>query len=425
MNADAAIVADDISKRFRVYRERPNSLKERITSFSRDRYEEFWALKNVSVTVPKGAFYGLVGHNGSGKSSLLRIMAGIHRPTSGTVTTHGRISALLELGAGFHPDLSGKENIYLNAAILGLSKRETDRLYGDIVEFSGLHEFIDTPVKHYSSGMYVRLGFSVAVHVDPQILLVDEVIAVGDEEFQRRCFDHLSGLRRRGVTIVLVTHSLNFVRDLCDEATWLDHGEVRAQGPSNEVTSHYLDQVNKDEVDRIEQHVAEGKEGVTPHGGIASIEGVELLDGEGKPTPVGTTMEPLTIRIRWKANEPLESPLLSFVVWTEGGVPLANPGIRPDRSRNEVYLGHGHGDYRIDRLPLAPGVYRLTAAIHDSRAMSVFDRVDDAAVLRVQPGKEAVMGMVDLLGSWKPVVGTATDQPPVAGVGEPEQGVAP
>jgi ABC-type polysaccharide/polyol phosphate transport system ATPase subunit len=176
--SEPAIVVDDIWKRFRVYQERPNSLKERITKFSRDRYEEFWALKGVSLTVPHGTVYGLVGHNGSGKSSMLRIMAGIHRPTKGTVTTHGRISALLELGAGFHPDLSGRENVYLNAAILGLSKKETDNLYGQIVEFSGLGDFIDTPVKHYSSGMYVRLGFSVAVHVDPQILLVDEPCAL-------------------------------------------------------------------------------------------------------------------------------------------------------------------------------------------------------------------------------------------------------
>jgi lipopolysaccharide transport system ATP-binding protein len=423
--AESAIVADRISKRFRVYKERPNSLKERITNVSRDRYEDFWALKDVSVTVPKGSFYGLVGHNGSGKSSLLKIMAGIHRPTSGTVMTDGRISALLELGAGFHPDLSGKENIYLNAAILGLSKRETDRQYGEIVEFSGLKEFIETPVKHYSSGMYVRLGFAVAVHVNPQILLVDEVIAVGGEEVQRRCVDHLSGLRRKGVTIVLVTHSLNFVRDLCDEATWLDHGEARAQGSSNEVTREYLSQVNKDEVERIEHEVAEGKEGAAVHGTTASLDRVEFLDGSGSTTLVGTTLEPLTVRLHWTAHEPLESPLASFVVWTEGGVPIANPGIRPNRERTAVYKGPGYVDYRIDRLPLSPGSYRITAAVHDSRAMTVFDRVDDAAVLRVQPGDTPVLGLVDLIGTWESLQGTTTDLPPVQGVGEPEQGVAP
>jgi lipopolysaccharide transport system ATP-binding protein len=425
VSAQPAIVAENIWKRFRVYKERPNSLKERITKLSRDHYEEFWALKDVSVTVPKGSVYGLVGHNGSGKSSLLRIMAGIHRATKGTVSTDGRISALLELGAGFHPDLTGRENIYLNAAILGLSRKETDRLYGDIVEFSGLREFIDTPVKHYSSGMYVRLGFSVAVHVDPQILLVDEVIAVGDEEFQRRCFDHLNTLRRRGVTIVLVTHSLNFVQQLCDDATWLDHGEQKFEGPASEVTRKYLRQVNEDEVERIEHEVAEGKEGVVPPGTTASIERVEFLDRSGAPTPVGTTLEPLTVRVHWRANEPVESPLLSFALWNEGGLAIANPGMRPAAGERPVYLGEGHVDYSIDRLPLSPGVYRLTAAIHDSRAMTVFHRVDEAAVLRVQPGEKPALGMIDLIGDWGPLVGRATDLPAVEGVGEPEQGVVP
>ena len=421
--SEPAIVVEDIWKRFRVYQERPNSLKERVTKLTRDRYEEFWALKGVSVTVPYGAVYGLVGHNGSGKSSLLRIMAGIHRPTKGTVTTHGRISALLELGAGFHPDLSGRENIYLNAAILGLSKKETDGLYGRIVEFSGLQDFIDTPVKHYSSGMYVRLGFSVAVHVDPQILLVDEVIAVGDEEFQRRCFEHLNRLRARGVTIVLVTHSLDLVQTLCDEATWLDHGEAQAQGTASEVTRKYLSQVNEHEVERIEREAASGNEEAVPHGTTMSVEAVEFLDVSGEVTVVGTALEELTIRVKWRAKEPVEAPLISFVVWNERGEPVAIPSMHPTHEPGAVYLGDGHADYRITRLPLSPGVYTITAAAHDHTAMTVFDRVDHAATLRVQPGAEPVRGMVDLVGTWSPLHGTESDQPAVDGVGMAEEGV--
>jgi ABC-type polysaccharide/polyol phosphate transport system ATPase subunit len=420
--SEPAIVVEDIWKRFRVYQERPNSLKERVTKLARDRYEEFWALKGVSVTVPYGTVYGLVGHNGSGKSSLLRIMAGIHRPTKGTVTTHGRISALLELGAGFHPDLSGRENVYLNAAILGLSKKETDGLYGRIVEFSGLQDFIDTPVKHYSSGMYVRLGFSVAVHVDPQILLVDEVIAVGDEEFQRRCFEHLNRLRAKGVTIVLVTHSLDLVQTLCDEATWLDHGEAQAQGTASEVTRKYLSQVNEHEVERIEREAASGDEQAVPHGTTMSVEAVEFLDDHGDPTVVGTTLDELTIRVRWLAKEPVEAPLVSFVVWNERGEPVAIPSMHPTHQPGAVYLGDGHADYRIPRLPLSPGVYTITAAVHDHTAMTVFDRVDQAATLRVQPGAEPVRGMVDLVGEWSPLHGTESDRPPVDGVGVPEVG---
>jgi ABC-type polysaccharide/polyol phosphate transport system ATPase subunit len=399
--SEPAIVVEDIWKRFRVYQERPNSLKERITRFSRDRYEEFWALKGVSVTVPHGTVYGLVGHNGSGKSSMLRIMAGIHRPTKGTVTTHGRISALLELGAGFHPDLSGRENIYLNAAILGLSRKETDNLYSQIVEFSGLGDFIDTPVKHYSSGMYVRLGFSVAVHVDPQILLVDEVIAVGDEEFQRRCLEHLNRLRSRGVTIVLVTHSMDLVQQMCDEATWLDHGESKAHGPSAEVTRTYVSQVNEHEIERIEREAAAGNQDAVPHGTTMSIERVEFLDASGTPSPVGTTLEPLTIRLHWRANEPVESPLFSFVVWTETKQAIANPGMLPTHEEGgRLYEGQGYVDYRIERLPLSPGVYSITAAAHDHHAMTVFDRADDVARLHVQPGNRPVRGVVDLVGGW-------------------------
>lgn len=424
---EPAIVVEHVSKRFRLHKDRADSLKERITSRHRSQHEDFWALNDVSLVVPKGSVYGLVGHNGSGKSSLLRIMANIHRPTSGTVTTHGRISALLELGAGFHPDLTGRENIYLNAAILGLSKKETDHLYDRIVEFSGLQEFIDTPVKHFSSGMYVRLGFSVAVHVEPQILLVDEVIAVGDEEFQRRCFEHLNKLRRQGVTIVIVTHGLGFVQTLCDEATWLDHGNIKAQGTAGEVVRDYLGKVNKDEVTRIEHEVAEGKEdAAVPHGTTASIEQVELLDGDDQPVTVGTTLEPLTIRVRWRAHEPIESPLLSFVVWTDAGLPLANPTMFPASTPGQpVYLGEGYADYRIPRLTLSPGTYRITAAIHDSRAFTVFDRVDDAAVVRVQQGPTIVRGVVDLDGGWSDYVATATELAPVEGTGTPEVGSTP
>ena len=198
------IVVDDVSKRFRLYTSRANSLKERFTARRFARYEDFWALRDVSLEIPPATTFGLIGHNGSGKSTLLRCIAGIYQPTSGTVSVDGRISALLELGAGFHPDLTGKENIYLNAAILGLSTKEIDAVFDDIVDFSGIAGFIDAPVKVYSSGMFVRLGFAVAVHVNPEILLIDEVVAVGDEEFQRRCFEHIHSLRRSGVTIVLL-----------------------------------------------------------------------------------------------------------------------------------------------------------------------------------------------------------------------------
>lgn len=246
MSTDPAIEVVEVSKKFRVHRDRPSSIKEALLSWRRERrVEDFWVLRDIDLTIPRGSFFGLIGHNGSGKSTLLRLMAGIHRPTTGEVRVHGRISALLELGSGFHPDLTGRENVYLNGAMLGLSRRQMTAAMDDIIDFSGIGDFIDVPVKVYSSGMYVRLGFAVAVHVDPEILLVDEVIAVGDEEFQRRCMDHMSGLRERGTTIVLVSHSTELVAALCDRVGWLDHGRLVTVGDPDEVTGKYLDNVGQ------------------------------------------------------------------------------------------------------------------------------------------------------------------------------------
>lgn len=227
------IVIDDVSKRFVVRKD--NSLKERLVAFGRGRQhrEDFWALRDVSARITAGTTVGLIGHNGSGKSTLLKVIGGILEPTSGTVSHRGRIAALLELGAGFHPDLTGRENVYLNASILGLSRAETDERFDEIVAFSGIAAFIDTQVKFYSSGMYVRLAFAVAVHTDPDILLVDEILAVGDEAFQRKCLDKIRSFQEQGRTILLVTHSLSQVTELCDWVILLDKGNVIFEGEPN------------------------------------------------------------------------------------------------------------------------------------------------------------------------------------------------
>src|SRR5439155_1693891 len=224
-----AIEIAGVSKRFRMYREKPSSLKQRILS-GRVRAEDFWALRDVSFDVAEGEFFALNGQNGSGKSTLLKVIAGILRPSEGVVRQRGRIAGLLELGAGFHPELTGRENVYLNAAFLGLSHRKTDAVYDDIVEFAELREFMDTAVKFYSSGMLVRLGFACAVHVDPEVILIDEVLAVGDEAFQARCLDRVRTFQKEGRTIVLVTHALDMARQLCDRAAMLDHGVILALG---------------------------------------------------------------------------------------------------------------------------------------------------------------------------------------------------
>jgi len=248
-----AIEAIDVTKIYRRYSHRRQfaTLKSAILSgtlIGELRPDEtFPALKGVSFAVPKGITFGIVGRNGSGKSTMLKIVAGITKPTSGTVKVDGRVSALIELGAGFHPEISGRENVFINGIMLGLSKREVMRRFDEIVEFAELEDFIDAPVKTYSSGMYMRLGFAVAIHVDPDVLLIDEVLAVGDEAFTHKCLDKFAEFRRRGKTILLVTHSLSLVERFCDEAMWLDEGRSRGMGDPRRVVSAYITDVEKQE----------------------------------------------------------------------------------------------------------------------------------------------------------------------------------
>lgn len=230
MGSPDVVRLDGVSKRFTVLRDK--SVKERLlnVSTSRAHREDFWALRDIDLTISAGTTIGLVGHNGSGKSTLLKLIGGILRPTSGSVSRRGRLAALLELGAGFHPDLTGRENVFLNAALLGLSRRETRAAFDRIVDFSGIGDFIDTAVKFYSSGMAVRLGFAVAVHVDPDLLLVDEVLAVGDEAFQLKCIDKIREFQREGRTIIFVSHASQLVSQLCDRVAVLHHGSMIFDG---------------------------------------------------------------------------------------------------------------------------------------------------------------------------------------------------
>ncbi|MDQ6785066.1 MAG: ABC transporter ATP-binding protein [Actinomycetota bacterium] len=229
-----ALEVVDVSKVFRLYHENANSLKERVMHMGRVAYDEFWALRDINMEVQEGSTVGILGHNGSGKSTLLKCMAGILQPTSGHIRVRGRVAALLELGAGFNPELSGRDNVFLNASLLGMSRREIERCFDDIVGFAELEKFIDQQVKYYSSGMYVRLGFAVAVNVDPDVLLIDEVLTVGDENFQRKCIERISLFQTEGRTIVVVSHGADLIRRLCQNAAVLDEGQLVAMGPSGE-----------------------------------------------------------------------------------------------------------------------------------------------------------------------------------------------
>ncbi|AXH35357.1 ABC transporter ATP-binding protein [Humibacter sp. BT305] len=272
---------DDVSKRFVI--QKTKSVKERIVNAGRSAKfkEDFWALRNVSLEISSGTTIGLIGPNGSGKSTLLKTIGGIIQPTSGSVSRRGRLAALLELGAGFHPDLTGRENVYLNASILGLTRKQTDQYFDAIVDFSGIERFIDTQVKFYSSGMYVRLAFAVAIHVDPDLLLVDEVLAVGDEAFQRKCLDKIREFQSEGRTIILVTHSLDQVTELCDRAVLLAGGEVRFDGLPVTAVQHFRDLL---EERRREEAEAKGEPEPGANGQITDV--VAFARGRSVGEPV-------------------------------------------------------------------------------------------------------------------------------------------
>ena len=237
--SDWAVRVNDVSKRFRLYHERNQSLKSAILRGRTSKHEDFWALKDISFDVIEGHTHGLIGSNWSGKSTLLKCLAKIYWPTSGTIEYRGRMASLLEVGSGFHLELSGRENIYLNGSILGMSKKEIDSKFDEIVDFSGVERFLDQPVKNYSSGMYVRLGFSIAINVDPDILVVDEVLSVGDEEFQRKSFQKFLEFKKRGKTVILVTHTMPVVEDICDSVTWINGGVMMQTGPAAQVVKNY------------------------------------------------------------------------------------------------------------------------------------------------------------------------------------------
>jgi ABC-type polysaccharide/polyol phosphate transport system ATPase subunit len=392
---DAVIQVEDVSKRFRLYQQRNQSLKATIMQRSRGHYEEFWALRDVSFEVRRGTTFALVGHNGSGKSTMLKCLARILRPDTGTIAVDGKVSALLELGAGFHPELSGRENVYLNGSILGLSKRELDRRFDDIVAFAGLERFIDTQVKNYSSGMYVRLGFSIAINVDPDILMVDEVLAVGDEEFQRKCLERVAALRESGKTIIVVTHSLQTVRSLCDEAVWLEHGVMRGYGKADEVADQYLGEV---QVDLKAQEAASHRRG----SGQLEIVEVELLDAGGEPTRQVRTGDRVTLRLHYEANEPVSRPVFSFSLFTPDGVLVTGPNTKEADVWVDKVEGEGVVDLEVDRLMLLLGAYDISAECTNETVTHSYDRRHRVTRFEVKPGSphETYGGLVSLGGRF-------------------------
>ncbi len=394
----------NVSKRFVLHKDRQDTIQGRFARMlrPRDQGEEFWALRDVSFGVSRGESLGLVGHNGAGKSTALKLMTRILEPTSGSVTIDGRVAALLELGSGFHPDLSGRENVFLNGSLLGFSRREMRAKLPEIVDFAEIGDFIDMEVKHYSSGMYTRLAFAVATAVDPDILITDEVLAVGDESFQRKCMDRIYRFRQVGKTIIFVSHALETVRTLCDQAVWLDHGQARLAGAASEVIDAYLADVNRRERERLDAQGDTSDNGAGRHGTREiEIARVELLDADGRDRLVFQTHAPLTVRIHYVAHQPIRQPVFGVGLNHESGFWINGPNTSFDGVDIPLVEGAGYVDYHIPSLPLLTGRYLVSAAVVDTSMLHTYDHHDRAYRLVVQSeGLRERYGTISIPGQW-------------------------
>jgi ABC-type polysaccharide/polyol phosphate transport system ATPase subunit len=390
-----AISLADVTKQYRRYGGRQfATLKSALLSGNLVRNlrpeETFFALRNVSFDVAGGQTLGVVGRNGSGKSTALKLVAGITKPTSGSVTVRGRISALIELGAGFHPEISGRENVFINGIMLGLTRREIQHRFDAIVEFAELSEFIDAPVKTYSSGMYMRLGFAVAIHVDPDVLLVDEVLAVGDEGFTHKCLDKFAEFKRRNKTILLVTHSLGMVERFCDTAIWLDGGRKRGDGDPTRVVGAYVTDVerqeeqflattdarSREEADRAPAEdvgpvepgeavadMSRATEGRWGSGGVV-ISAVSLVGNDGQPTHIFHTGEALTLKLDVEAHRTVTDFVFGVGIYNAEGICVYGTNTDIEEHEPEALTGRGEVRLEIAALDLVEGTYKLDVAVH-------------------------------------------------------------
>jgi len=393
-----AITIDHVSKEFLLEQAAPRSFQELVVDVfkhrERPRAERFLALDDVSLEIKYGETVGLIGPNGAGKSTLLKMVAGIIKPTVGEVEVNGRVGALLELGAGFHPDLTGRENIYLNGSILGLSRAEIRDKIDKIIAFAELERFIDAPVRHYSSGMYVRLGFSVAVHTEPEILLVDEVLAVGDAAFQRKCMDKIDEMRGAGVTILFVSHSAELVRKICKRAVWLDEGRCVADGAAESVAARYLDhswaQEQTQVVSEEERRWGNGKVRITD---------VRLLDGEGKEQQRFRTGEPMTVEMHYVAKERIEQPVFGLAIHRSDGTHITGPNTQFAGYEIPWVEGEGIVLYTIPSLPLLEGSYMASVAARNREDTDIYDYHDRLYTFHVLDS-QARYGIILLEGTW-------------------------
>ena len=415
-----AIEVEHISKSFKVYLDKGHELKEHVLSSNRRRHEDREVLKDISFSVKKGEAIGLIGHNGCGKSTTLKLLTRIIYPDKGTIKMNGRISSLLELGAGFHPDMSGRENIYINASIFGLTKKEINNRLDDIIEFSELAEFIDNPVRTYSSGMYMRLAFSVAINVDADILLIDEILAVGDVNFQAKCFNRLQEIKKKGTTIVIVSHSLGQIEQICDRTIWIDDGLIKAEGKPRDIHPAYLDfmGVKRQEVaqkEKVRKSVKKEEKSCRDEirdqedvvksqrvkneekrwgNGNARVKNVLMLDENGNNQMVFKTGDSVTIGIEYTVDRTVNDAVFGIGIFRNDGLQCYGTNTRIDKLDEFNISKEGCAYIRLSHICLLPGKYNLDVAIEcetgipvdyyrEAYQFEIYSDTDDVGVARI------------------------------------------
>ena len=394
MSQEDAVVIKDVQKKFRVFYDKGQSFKEILLFKNRSHYEERTVLNGISLTVKKGEAIGLVGHNGCGKSTLLKLMTRILYPDNGSISINGRVSSLIELGAGFHPDMSGRENIYTNAAIFGLTKKEIDKRLNDIISFSELEEFIDNPVRTYSSGMYMRLAFSVAINVDADVLLIDEILAVGDANFQAKCFNRLQEIKASGTTIVIVSHALAQIEQICDRTVWINDGKICAEGAPRDIHPVYLEFMGKNMRDTESANLIASNNTRWGNQNI-KIKEVKVLDDEGNDGKAIATGSRVTFTIDYEMVKKTENVVFGIAIYRVDGIHCYGVNTLIDGLPAITVDSDGSYSITIDKLQLLPGEYILDVSIENTDAVPVdyyknarrfvtFSPVSDAGCFRLE-----------------------------------------
>ncbi len=405
------VTVDHISKRYRLSRLGSKSIREEMYRFGQrlvqgargvnGEVDEFYALRDVSFEVERGETVGFIGPNGSGKSTILKLLARIIYPTSGKLVVRGSVASLIEVGAGFHPELSGRENIFLYGSIMGMRRAEVRSKFDQIVAFAELERFIDTPVKRYSSGMYVRLGFAVAAHINPHVLLVDEVLAVGDAAFQSKCQQRIEELRRNGMTIAFVSHDMAAVERLCNRVFFLHNGKISAQGtPQDAISAYYNAVVFKAAEKENQQMTASSLDNGNGHGRVAEILNVRFLDRDGLEVDSLSTGEALRAQIEYQAYRPIEDPVFELFFYSADDRLHCHYTTALTGEQMPQLNGRGVLEIECDEFGLSPGVFKIDATLIRRGAIAAYDWKPRQYLLKVAPGKQ-VRGMFYSPHRWR------------------------